>query len=60
MGSHMKFRCNLCTAQLVAPPYTCLSPDFNDGMRALQRHIDDVHNGGTAVVHDVTLNVRAS
>lgn len=54
----MKFRCNICAADPDSADYTCTAYTFDDGMLALQSHIDMFHGGGSAVVQDVTLNVK--
>lgn len=52
----MKFRCNLCNPADAV--YTCVAPFYDDGMHAMQTHIDAFHDGGEAIPKDITINVR--
>ena len=58
----MKFRCNLCIIDQAnsgaTAIYTVQANEWDDGMRAMQQHVDDFHEAGTVVVEDVTINMR--
>lgn len=58
----MKFRCNLCSPTSGVKPYTCNADKFDDGMRAMQQHMNVFHtdpvdsNTMTVVIEDITIN----
>lgn len=53
----MKFKCNLCNPDK-GPVQTVTAIDYDTGLSAMQNHIDIFHDGGEAMIADVTLNVK--
>lgn len=53
----MKFKCNLCNPDK-GPVQTVTTIDYDTGLSAMQNHIDIFHDGGEAMIADVTLNVK--